>query len=60
LLEGLIERANGKVESYVEKVRERGNETRRFVRVKTSLLHSLCLSLCLQIVEAPWMLTPRN
>ncbi|CAL9246998.1 unnamed protein product [Arabidopsis halleri] len=60
LLEVLIERANGKVESYVEKVRERGNETRRFVRVKTSLLHSLCLSLCLQIVEAPWMLTPRN
>ncbi|VVB05078.1 unnamed protein product [Arabis nemorensis] len=60
LLEVLIERANGKVESYVEKVRERGNETRRFVRVKTSILHSLCLSLCLQIVEAPWMLTPRN
>ncbi|XP_010503645.1 PREDICTED: protein PHLOEM PROTEIN 2-LIKE A10-like [Camelina sativa] len=60
LLEVLIERANGKVESYVEKVRERGNETRRFVRVKTSLLHSLCLSLCLQIVEAPWILTPRN
>ena len=60
LLEVLIERANGKVESYVEKVRERGNETRRFVRVKSSLLHSLCLSLCLQIVEAPWILTPRN
>ncbi|ESQ45555.1 hypothetical protein EUTSA_v10010473mg [Eutrema salsugineum] len=60
LLEVLIERANGKVESYVEKVRERGNETRRFVRVKSSLLHSLCLSLCLQIVEAPWMLTPRH
>lgn len=60
LLEVMIERANGKVESYVEKVRERGNETRRFVRVKSSLLHSLCLSMCLQIVEAPWMLTPRN
>ncbi|KAF8095125.1 hypothetical protein N665_0341s0049 [Sinapis alba] len=60
MLEVLIERANGKVESYVEKVRERGNETRRFVRVKSSLLHSLCLSLCLQIVEAPWILTPRN
>ncbi|CAN7072686.1 unnamed protein product [Brassica oleracea var. botrytis] len=60
LLEVLIETANGKVESYVEKVRERGNETRRFVRVKSSLLHSLCLSLCLQIVEAPWILTPRN
>ncbi|KAL1195039.1 Protein PHLOEM PROTEIN 2-LIKE A10 [Cardamine amara subsp. amara] len=60
LLEVLIERANGKVESYVEKVIERGNETKRFVRVKSSLLHSLCLSLCLQIVEAPWILTPRN
>ncbi|CAA7055952.1 unnamed protein product [Microthlaspi erraticum] len=60
LLEVLIERANGKVESYVERVRERGNETRRFVRVKSSLLHSLCLSLCLQIVEAPWILNPRN
>ncbi|KFK34248.1 hypothetical protein AALP_AA5G120200 [Arabis alpina] len=60
LLEVMIERANGKVESYVEKVRERGNETRRYVRVKSSLVHSLCLSLCLQIVEAPWMLTPRN
>ncbi|CDY30629.1 hypothetical protein HID58_035061 [Brassica napus] len=56
LLEVLVERANGKVESYVEKVRERGNETRRLVRVKSSLLHSLCL----QIVEAPWILTPRN
>ncbi|RID46699.1 hypothetical protein BRARA_I03343, partial [Brassica rapa] len=52
LLEVLVERANGKVESYVEKVRERGNETRRLVRVKSSLLHSLCL----QIVEAPWIL----
>ncbi|KAG2263511.1 hypothetical protein Bca4012_014582 [Brassica carinata] len=60
LLEVLVERANGKVESYVEKVRERGNETRRYVRVKSSLLHSLCLSMCLQIVEAPWILTPRN
>ncbi|CAN8254826.1 unnamed protein product [Cochlearia groenlandica] len=60
LLEVLIERANGKVESYVEKVRERGNETKRYVRVKSSLLHSLCLSLCLQIVEAPWILTPRD
>lgn len=60
ILEVLIEKANGKVESYVEKVRERGNETRRFVRVKSSLLHSLCLSLCLQIVEAPWILTSRN
>ncbi|CAH8376750.1 unnamed protein product [Eruca vesicaria subsp. sativa] len=60
LLEVLIERANGKVESYVERVREKGNETRRFVRVKSSLLRSLCLSLCLQIVEAPWILTPRN
>nr|VDD39514.1 unnamed protein product [Brassica oleracea] len=60
LLEVLVERANGKVESYVEKVREGGNETRRFVRVKSSLLHSLCLSMCLQIVEAPWILTPRN
>ncbi|CAH8386349.1 unnamed protein product [Eruca vesicaria subsp. sativa] len=60
LLEVLVERANGKVESYVEKVRERGNETRRYVRVKSSLLHSLCLSMCLQIVEAPWLLTPRN
>ncbi|RID72399.1 hypothetical protein BRARA_C04293 [Brassica rapa] len=60
LLEVLVERANGKAESYVEKVRERGNETRRFVRVKSSLLHSLCLSMCLQIVEAPWILTPRN
>lgn len=60
LLEVLVERANGKVESYVERVRERGNETRRFVRVKSSLLHSLCLSMCLQIVEAPWILTPRN
>ena len=56
LLDVLVERANGKVESYVEKVRERGNETRRLVRVKSSLLHSLCL----QIVEAPWILTPRN
>ncbi|CAN8278477.1 unnamed protein product [Cochlearia groenlandica] len=56
LLEVLSERANGKVESYVEKVRERGNETRRYVRVKSSVLNSLCL----QIVESPWMLTPRN
>ncbi|KAG2329493.1 hypothetical protein Bca4012_020946 [Brassica carinata] len=55
LLEVLVERANGKVESYVEKVRERGNETRRLVRVKSSLLRSLCL----QIVEAPWILTPK-
>ncbi|KAF8098487.1 hypothetical protein N665_0266s0055 [Sinapis alba] len=38
LLEVLVERGNGKV----EKVRERGNETRRL------------------IVEAPWILTPRN
>nr|VDD56869.1 unnamed protein product [Brassica oleracea] len=56
LLEVLVERANGKVESYVEKVRERGNETRTLVRVKSSRLHSSCL----QIVEAPWILTPRN
>ncbi|KAL0847581.1 hypothetical protein Bca101_020827 [Brassica carinata] len=55
LFEVLVERANGKVESYVEKVRERGNETRRLVRVKSSLLHSLCL----QIVEAPWIFTPK-
>ncbi|CAH8384328.1 unnamed protein product [Eruca vesicaria subsp. sativa] len=56
LLEVLVERANGKIESYVAKVRERGNETRRLTTVKSSLLYSLCL----QIVDAPWILTPRN
>ncbi|KAJ0253715.1 hypothetical protein HA466_0113550 [Hirschfeldia incana] len=56
LLEVLVERVNGKVESYVEKVRESGNETRRLVGFKSSLLHSVCS----QIVEAPWILTPRN
>ncbi|XP_010550321.1 PREDICTED: protein PHLOEM PROTEIN 2-LIKE A10 isoform X3 [Tarenaya hassleriana] len=60
LLEILFDKFNNGMASCVESVIETGSEATRYAKVKSSVLYSLCLSLCLQIVEAPWLLAPPN
>ncbi|KAM7516433.1 hypothetical protein LguiA_006016 [Lonicera macranthoides] len=58
LLERLSEGLKRNLDMVHEEVVDRGIEALRYMTVKSSAVVTLCLSLCLHILGAPWVLVP--
>ncbi|CAM8918928.1 unnamed protein product [Rhodiola kirilowii] len=58
MLEKLFEALKRSVDVIHEEVLDRGVEVVRYVSTKTSVVATICISLCLHILNGPWLFVP--
>lgn len=54
-----LEKVHDGMKQSVNNVHEAGHEVMSYVSAKSSVIASICLSVCLHVLESPWVFVPR-